>query len=258
VPRSMQLHKERIAASTPECQSGVLVVRRHHLLVRCSHWLNVPILLGLILSGLSIYWTSPVYRHKPDPLTGNFYIVQSRPITTLFPIPEANDQENHVYVSVGYQQMLMTDAMKPLGLSFFRLTAARPMDTAGGRLFVDITQDLASPAKRDIIVNVLGKSNPLIKDALMTILEQGDFIKSLPDDIKEPSSSKSNQGVSPAGFQTLNDYDPQIVSDLIKRSQTSIDELRRDIQTKSGTVLFDFILEDIQKLRKSTFDICDC
>ena len=88
----------------------------------------------------------------------------------------------------------------------------------------------------------------------MTILERGDFIKSLPNDIKEPSSSKSNQGVSPAGFQTLNDYDPQIVSDLIKSSQTSIEELRRDIQTKSGSVLFDFILEDIQKLRKSISD----
>lgn len=47
-----------------------------------------------------------------------FYMVQSRPITTLFPIPEANDQENHVYISVGHQQM-MTDAIKPLGLSFF-------------------------------------------------------------------------------------------------------------------------------------------
>jgi phosphoenolpyruvate synthase/pyruvate phosphate dikinase len=184
---------------------------------------------------------------------GTFYIVQSRPITTLFPIPEANDQENHVYVSVGHQQM-MTDPLKPLGLSFFQLTAVRPMDRAGGRLFVDITQDLASRAKRDIIVNVLGKSDPLIKDALMTILERGDFIKSLPNDIKEPSSSKSNQGVSPAGFQTLNDYDPQIVCDLIKSSQTSIDELRRDIQTKSGSVLFDFILEDIQKLRKSISD----
>ncbi len=184
---------------------------------------------------------------------GTFYIVQSRPITTLFPIPEANDRENHVYVSVGHQQM-MTDPLKPLGLSFFQLTAARPMDKAGGRLFVDITQDLASPAKRDIIVNVLGKSDPLIKDAMMTILERGDFIKSLPNDIKEPSSGKSNQGVSPAGFQTLNDYDPQIVSDLIKSSQTSVDELRRDIQTQSGSVLFDFILEDIQKLRKSISD----
>ena len=141
---------------------------------------------------------------------GTFYIVQSRPITTLFPIPEANGQENHVYISVGHQQM-MTDPLKPLGLSFFQLTAARPMDKAGGRLFVDIAQDLASPAKRDIIVNVLGKSDPLLKDALMTILKRRDFIESLPNDITEPSSSKSNHGVSLARFQTLNDYDPQIV-----------------------------------------------
>jgi len=33
-------------------------------------------------------------------------IVQSRPITTLFPIPEATDRENHVYVSVGHGQMM--------------------------------------------------------------------------------------------------------------------------------------------------------
>ena len=201
-----------------------------------------------------------IEKHFGDPqdiewclVDGAFYIVQSRPITTLFPIPEANDQENHVYVSVGHQQM-MTDPLKPLGLSFFQLTAARPMEKAGGRLFVDIAQDLASPARRDMIVNVLGKSDPLVQDALRTILERGDFIKSLPNDIKEPSSSKSHQGVSPAGFQTLNDYDPQIVSDLIKSSQASVDKLRRDIQTQSGSALFGFILEDIQELRKSISD----
>ena len=71
MPRSMPLHRERVATSAPECRAGVLVVRRHHLLVRCGHWLIVPILLGLILSGMSIYWASPVYQHTPDPLTGN-------------------------------------------------------------------------------------------------------------------------------------------------------------------------------------------
>lgn len=50
-----------------------------------------------------------------------FYIVQSRPITTLYPIPEADDEENHVYVSVGHQQM-MTDPIKPLGISVWMLT----------------------------------------------------------------------------------------------------------------------------------------
>ena len=74
-----------------------------------------------------------------------FQIVQSRPITTLFPIPVAGDSENHVYVSVGHAQM-MTDTMKPLGLSFWQLTTSRPMSVAGGRLFVDVASELASPA----------------------------------------------------------------------------------------------------------------
>jgi thiosulfate reductase cytochrome b subunit len=53
-------------------QPAVLVVNRHHILVRWSHWLNVPLLLGLVLSGISIYWSSPIFQHKPDPVTGNF------------------------------------------------------------------------------------------------------------------------------------------------------------------------------------------
>jgi thiosulfate reductase cytochrome b subunit len=50
----------------------VLIVRRHHLLVRISHWLTIPLLLGLILSGISIYWASPIYQHDPNPTTGSF------------------------------------------------------------------------------------------------------------------------------------------------------------------------------------------
>ncbi|WP_340003318.1 phosphoenolpyruvate synthase [Paenibacillus sp. FSL K6-0276] len=182
-----------------------------------------------------------------------FYIVQSRPITTLFPIPEVNDQENHVYVSVGHQQM-MTDPMKPLGLSFYLLTTPAPMRTAGGRLFVDVTTHLASPVSREMIINTLGKSDPLIKDALMTIVAREDFIKSSPDVKKVPSPNKSNEGISSADSQAQIDSDPTIVTDLIKKSQASIEELQRHIQTKSGSDLFDFILEDLQQLKKFLFD----
>ncbi len=48
---------------------SVQVVPKHHALVRLSHWLNVPLLLGLIASGLSIYWASPVFLHTPNPAT---------------------------------------------------------------------------------------------------------------------------------------------------------------------------------------------
>ncbi|MEH6994959.1 PEP/pyruvate-binding domain-containing protein, partial [Neobacillus drentensis] len=147
-----------------------------------------------------------------------FYIVQSRPITTLYPIPKANDQENHVYVSVGHQQM-MTDPMSPLGLSFYLLTTPAPMRTAGGRLFVDVTPML------EMVVNTLGQYDPLIKDALMTVLERGDFIKSVSNDIKAPSPSRNNTNML-AEIENI----PTIVSDLIKSNQTSMDELKQNIQ----------------------------
>jgi pyruvate,water dikinase len=184
---------------------------------------------------------------------GIFYIVQSRPITTLYPIPKAADQENHVYISVGHQQM-MTDPMKPLGLSLFQLTAGRAMPEAGGRLFVDVTEELASPVKRHILVNVLGKSDPLIKDALETILRRKDFIKLLPDDNTTGNSDSGNKGVSARNYQALNDYDPSIVYDLIKSSERSVVALKDNIQTKSGIELIDFIFEDIQQLRQGLPD----
>ncbi len=179
-----------------------------------------------------------------------FYIVQSRPITTLYPIPEENDGGNHVYISVGHQQM-MTDAMKPLGLSFFLLTTNAPMRQAGGRLFVDATQQLASPASRDYLINTLGKSDPLVRDALTTIIERDNFITLLPDDEKEKSVSKSKP---PANSQLEIENDPSIVTNLIKASEASIEELKRNMQTKSGMDVLHFILEDIQQLKKVLFN----
>ncbi len=167
-----------------------------------------------------------------------FYIVQSRPITTLYPIPEAEDQENHVYVSVGHQQM-MTDAMKPLGLSFWLMLTRAPMHKAGGRLFVDISKQLASPAGRHMIIDVLGKSDPLLKDALTTVIKREEFIPPSP-----------LEGKTAEDYQTLNDYDPSIVADLISRSRASIAALKQNIQTRSGPELFDFILQDIQELKQ--------
>src|SRR5262249_36446906 len=49
----------------------VRVVPKHHVLVRLTHWVNVPVLLGLIASGLAIYWASPVFKHPRDPVTGS-------------------------------------------------------------------------------------------------------------------------------------------------------------------------------------------
>ncbi|MFC3801171.1 phosphoenolpyruvate synthase [Cohnella sp. GCM10012308] len=175
-----------------------------------------------------------------------FYIVQSRPITTLFPIPEANDEENHVYLSVGHQQM-MTDPIKPLGLSLYLLITPAPMRQAGGRLFVDIAPRLTTLAGREAMLKVLD-SDPLISGAVRTIIDR-EFIALLPHDPSVSTPKRVDTDV-PAPIE----YDPAIVSELIMRNQASIEELKQNIQTKSGPALFDFILEDIRELKKILFD----
>ncbi|MEW1748465.1 rifamycin-inactivating phosphotransferase [Streptomyces angustmyceticus] len=170
-----------------------------------------------------------------------FQIVQSRPITTLFPVPETDDQENHVYVSVGHQQM-MTDPMKPLGLSMWQLTAMVPMHEAGGRLFVDVTRRLASPASRAGLLDVLGRGDPLVRDALETVLDRGDFVPSLPD--------AGPGGPPPGGAPAPIETDPAVVTELIERSRASIAALERDIRTKTGPALFDFLLEAFEEHKR--------
>jgi hypothetical protein len=115
VPCSMQLDKERVATSAPECQAGVLVVRRHHALVRCSHWLNVRILLGLILSGVSIYWASPVYRHEPDPLSGDFDALADVGIWICAHIPglhQYSSPPDWVYNHIGLDPGMLAAALR--------------------------------------------------------------------------------------------------------------------------------------------------
>jgi pyruvate,water dikinase len=174
-----------------------------------------------------------------------FQVVQARPVTTLFPVPAASDKENHVYVSVGHQQM-MTDAMKPLGISMWQLTALRPMHEAGGRLFVDVTEALASPASRADLLGALGRSDPLIGDALQAVVDRGDFVPTLPHEgpIRAPG------GGAPASVEP----GPAIVTELVGRSEATIATLKRAIATKSGTALLDFILADVQELKRALSD----
>ncbi|MFI5823507.1 rifamycin-inactivating phosphotransferase [Streptomyces rishiriensis] len=176
---------------------------------------------------------------------GGFRIVQSRPITTLFPVPETDDQDNHVYISVGHQQM-MTDPMKPLGLSVWQLTAMAPMHEAGGRLFVDATRRLASPASRAALLDLIGKGDPVIRDALETVLSREGFLPSLPD--------AGPVGPPPAGAPAPIPTDPAVVTELVERNQADLAALKRDIRTKTGPALFAFLLEAFEKHRRTLGD----
>jgi pyruvate,water dikinase len=174
----------------------------------------------------------------------DFQIVQSRPITTLFPPPVVGDQENHVYLSVGHQQM-MTDAVPPLAISIRQLTGATTFYESAGRLFVDVSRALASPAGRAGLLALAGKSDPLTGDALRTIMAR-DFIPVVPDEATSPSTAKT----PPAPIAT----DSAIVAELIAQGRASIDAMKREIHTYSGSPLFDFVLTDMQELKRLLMD----
>jgi pyruvate,water dikinase len=181
---------------------------------------------------------------------GEIFVVQSRPITTLFPIPPADDDTNRVYVSVGHQQM-MTDPMKPLGLSMWQLTTPRPMSIAGGRLFVDVTPILAAPASRATLLELFGKGDPLLRDALETVIERDDFLPAPPEGSGAALAAPLPAAAAPA--EPI-EPDPGRVTELIAETQESLARVRHDIRGRSGPELFEFILADLQELRRLLFD----
>jgi len=170
-------------------------------------------------------------------------VVQSRPITTLFPVPDTGDDAPHVFVSVGHQQM-MTEPMAPLGLSVWQLTAMRPMHTAGGRLFVDVAENLASPALRPAIIRGLGTSDPLIGDALTAAVERPGFLPPPPADDGDPLPIPGAPGAPP-----MIDADPALVARLVERTEASLAATAAALATKEGPEVFAFILEDLPEMR---------
>lgn len=101
------------------------------------------------------------------------YIVQARPVTSLFPLPEPRPETDalHVYVSFGHVQM-MTEAMPRLAREVWGLVlplgkggkislndppvVSPTMKVAANRLFIDTTPVLQVPRMRKVLLAVLG------------------------------------------------------------------------------------------------------
>jgi pyruvate,water dikinase len=183
---------------------------------------------------------------------GKIFILQSRPITTLYPLPEGSDGKFRLYLSVGHQQM-MTEPIYPLGMSFFSFITDSEMARAGGRLFVDLSPELASPTGRAIIMSTLGSNDPLMKNALEY------FMKRKPPLPKGKRMFKLGTDAFSWGFpaELLKLYwknDRRLVSQLIHFNEASIRELAWRIQAVSGDGLFEFIKEDQKQMKKDIYN----
>ncbi|GBF35744.1 phosphoenolpyruvate synthase [Desulfocucumis palustris] len=190
---------------------------------------------------------------------GDFYIVQSRPITTLYPVPEVKDGQKHVYMSLAHQQM-MTDVMKPLGLSFFpiwlRKITSGPVVVAGGRVYLDVSYELASPMAAKVFVKSgLGSVDILIQKALTNVLKRKDYIKTLARGKTSMGLSGGSMGQVVSGFMQARkierENDAGLLHKVFAKHDAQVRDLEQRINGKTGADLFDFILQDMDEAYKN-------
>ena len=118
------------------------------------------------------------------------YLLQSRPITSLYPLPISLDSSTlsdreRLYFSFNSVQGV-TDPLTPLGQDAFRLIAGgmarfigvqRPGSaiflSAGDRLFIDLTDMAHIPRLRRMLVNILSVGDSGARQTLLRLIETG-------------------------------------------------------------------------------------
>ncbi|MGW3348804.1 rifamycin-inactivating phosphotransferase [Nonomuraea rubra] len=190
---------------------------------------------------------------------GTFHVLQSRPITTLYPVPPSHDGKNHVYVSYGHRQM-MTDAFAPLGLSFFALLHDKLGRTAGvvagNRFYKDVSAELTSAWARPATLKSLDQVDVLMAGALRTVLKRKEFVASLARG-RTSMLDFGEGGPLPIARQYLKlsrEDDPGVVPDLIAYTEQTVERCRQGLEGKSGDELFQYIIDDHAVLAELTFD----
>lgn len=112
---------------------------------------------------------------------GDLYILQSRPITSLFPAPPPDPNGAlHVYVSLNSAQGML-EPFTPMGISLFLcgirtvFYGGRPGPIAlvdlGGRLYADVTPMLRNPLGRQVLAFLFAQAEPVIGRILSRLLE---------------------------------------------------------------------------------------
>ena len=182
---------------------------------------------------------------------GQFVILQARPITTLFPLPQITDDKLHVYTSFSHQQM-MTDAMKPLGLSFMQ-AAESTLAAMGGRLYMELSHDLATPSGRAVAKPALKLMDPLVATAVDTLLARKDFVANLARGKKFLSmgSGYFSWALIVSTVRSLLHPDASVIPTLIAGFEASARDLDARLSALHGPELIDRIKVEYVEVGKA-------
>jgi phosphohistidine swiveling domain-containing protein len=133
--------------------------------------------------------------------SGQLYLLQSRPITSLYPLPAlptapevAGSAKNskpgeslHVYISFNSIQGV-TDPFTPMGIDALRMifggvprllhirsSPREFLPDAGGRLFLDFTAPVRDPRLRNLVLAFLSRVDPGAQQTLRRLIAEGRF-----------------------------------------------------------------------------------
>lgn len=118
---------------------------------------------------------------------GILYVVQSRAITSLFPMPSPipEDDALHAYVSFNHFQV-MTDPISPLGIDMLRIIMSfdkearsakeyKFLKSAAGRIYIDLSVLLQYKKLRKGVPAFMKNVDALLSEALVELLNRPDF-----------------------------------------------------------------------------------
>jgi phosphoenolpyruvate synthase/pyruvate phosphate dikinase len=196
---------------------------------------------------------------------GEIRIVQSRPITTLYPVPPAADDGLlHLFLSIGHPQM-MTAAMKPLGISVLRtlapvgkpspLAESELLLEAGSRLYLDITSALAYREVRKRLPTLLVNIDESIARAVEEFIGREDFPMTVLAEKKLPVGLAKT--IFPTAFAILGNIlhpdNASAIGDLNRFIADRINENRAKLQIVSGPARIALIREILSSVMPAVF-----
>lgn len=118
---------------------------------------------------------------------GRLVLLQSRPITALFPLPSPPSDDGHLRVCVSFGHVqVMTDAMSPMGRSVWEhlipIGRKNPeigpttwAKSAGGRIYIDVTRVMHHPVGGRLLRLVGRNAEALVGQALGEVMERPEF-----------------------------------------------------------------------------------
>jgi pyruvate,water dikinase len=184
---------------------------------------------------------------------GKLYIVQSRAITSLFPLPQPlpEDEALHAYISFNHFQV-MTAPISPLGIDMLRMIlpfdrAARSADeykivrSAAGRIYLDLSDVLQYRKPREVVSSFLSNADALMSEAMVELISRPDFETRIK---KDKNSGKAlRKFFIPIVFKAMKNI-------IYKKPQGAVEfiELYIDKRVKQTTETINNAKQGIEKL----------